>query len=123
VRLVFIIMIGFMLGAPATARSTDCAPGEGLIVTAPRDGARTMNPSITIRGYVCDNYPLITIRNRTTSLEVITETSEVCEGKVCTYHFAAPVRELALGENLITAEVSGDEIVEIEVIRTALAGM
>jgi hypothetical protein len=82
-----------------------------------------MNPSIMIRGYLCSNYPLITIRNRTTSLEVITETSEVCDGSECTYHFAAPVRELALGENRITAEIPGDEIVEIEVIRTALAGL
>jgi hypothetical protein len=121
VRVFFIIMIGLMVGGPMTVMAADCVPGEGLIVTAPRDGARTMNPSITIRGYVCDNYPLITIRNRTTSLEVITETREICEGSECTYHFAAPVRELALGENRITAEVPGSDAVEIEVVRTALA--
>ncbi len=107
----------------ATAQAADCGRGEGLIVTAPRDGARTMNPSITIRGYLCNNYPLITIRNRTTSLEVITETSKICDGSECTYHFAAPVRELALGENKITAEIPGNVVVEIEVIRTALAGL
>jgi hypothetical protein len=119
----FIIMIILLIaGMAAPAGASDCGPGAGLTVTAPRDGARTLSPSITIRGYVCEDYPLITIRNKTTSLEVITETKEVCEGSECVYHFAAPVRELALGENRITAE-TGDETVEIEVIRTALAGI
>lgn len=65
------------------------------------------------------------IRNETTSLEVITETTEVCEGSDCTYYFAAPVRELAMGENRITAEIPGEggTMIEIEVIRTALAGL
>jgi hypothetical protein len=65
---------------------------------------------------------LITIRNETTHSETITDTSEICEGTECEYHFSAPVRGLAYGANHITALVNGEETsVKIDVIRTALA--
>jgi hypothetical protein len=123
--MVFIILISLILGGQPTAYAAgECTGGEELIVTAPKSGAKTLNPSITVRGYLCHNHPLIMIRNETTSLEVITETSEVCDGSRCAYHFAAPVRGLEFGENRITAEIPGEEgRVEIDVIRTALAGL
>jgi hypothetical protein len=114
-----IISLGIL---PSTLRAGDCSSGDEMFVTAPQSGAKTMQPSITVRGYLCHNRPLIMIRNETTATETITETNEVCDSSQCTYHFAAPVRGLALGENRITAEIPGDgTLVELEVIRTALA--
>lgn len=125
---VFIILI-ILFSAASEALADDCA-GKGLVVTAPRSGTKTMHPSITVRGYLCQNHPLIRIRNQTTDVETLTETSEVCDKgrQDCTYHFAAPVRGLEMGQNRITAEVLGEGsgegiLVEIEIIRTALAGL
>ena len=121
----FIILIGMLAAwGPAAWAASDCA-GPELVVTAPRNGYKTLYAAVTVRGYLCRNYPLIMIRNETTNVETFTETREVCDTSECRYHFAAPVRELVLGENHITAVIPGEEEFEvaIEVIRTALAGM
>ena len=124
-RIIFITLI-IIYGSlfSAAAAQAECQSRNEMVVTAPRNGAKTMQTGITVRGYVCHNSPLITIRNETTASETITDTREVCDGSECTYHFAAPVRGLAFGENHITARVNGEETrVKIDVIRTALAGL
>lgn len=118
-------MIGIACSAAFTRpAAAECLSREQMVVTAPRDGTKTLQPGITIRGYVCHNSPLVTIRNETTSSETITETSEVCDALECTYHFAVPVRGLAFGENHITASPNGEATqISIDVIRTALVGL
>ncbi|HEX5036453.1 MAG TPA: hypothetical protein VFX30_04785 [bacterium] len=117
-----IIIYGTFLSTAAA--QAECRSRNEMVVTAPQNGSKTLQTGITVRGYVCHNSPLITVRNETTASETITDTSEVCEDSECTYHFAAPVRGLAFGENHITARVNGEETrVKIDVIRTALAGM
>lgn len=125
--MVRIIIILIVLLAPFFCRvvgADECRSRDDLIVTAPKNGARTLQTAITIRGYLCRNYPIIRIRNVTTHSETLTETREICSGNECAYYFAVPVRDLEPGQNRITAEIPGEDvIVEIEVIRTALAGL
>lgn len=119
---IIIILIGLL--AWNSAFGWDC-PGKGeLIVTAPRAGAHTFNDSIAVRGFLCEDYQLVVVRNRTTETSVLTNTDEVCEGGICVYTFAAFMDDLALGVNDLEATVPGiDPPMEatVQVIRTALA--
>jgi len=119
---IIIIMIGLL--APLLCLAQDCGRAERLVVTSPKSGAKTLYPSVTVRGFLCQNAPMILIRNVTTNAELLTETTRVCDQEECTYHFAASVRGLEPGQNRITAEIPGEDVlVEIEVVRTALAEM
>ena len=94
IRIAIILIILFGIAFSAGAAQAECLSRDQMVVTAPQNGAKTMQPGVTIRGYVCHNSPLITIRNETTSSETITETNEVCDGSECAYHFAASVLSL-----------------------------
>lgn len=119
---ILIIMISLLV--PALSFAQDCGRAERLVVTSPKNGAKTLYPSVTVRGFLCQNAPLILIRNITTNAELLTETTRVCDREECAYHFAVSVRGLEPGQNRITAEIPGEDIiVEIDVVRTALAEM
>lgn len=107
-----------------SAFAADCSGGETIIVTSPRAGTRTYYDGITVRGFLCENFPLIEVRNETTHKTSTILTTEICDKRVCTYHFAAPMRSLALGANHIKAKIPGEDIeVEVEVLRTAWVGL
>jgi len=83
-----------------------------------------MFDAITIRGFLCENFPLIEIRNETTDRGTTSMTTEVCDRHECTYQFAVPVRSLALGSNKIRALIPGEDPpieVKVEITRTAFA--
>ncbi len=95
-----------------------------VILTNPAQGARTFHDSIMVRGYLCESHPVIQIKNQTTSKTMFAATDKVCDRSGCTYHFAVPVKGLAMGANRITATVLGQTPpleVTTEITRTALA--
>ena len=122
VRSFFLILIALM--GVNSAFAADCQEGEPLVLTSPRAGARTLNDGVTVRGYLCDNFALIEVRNETTHKASTVVTTEVCSKRQCTYHFAAPMRSLALGTNHIKAMIPGEDIeVEVEIVRSAWVGI
>ena len=121
-RLLFIILI--LTGWVGEALAEECSENEPIIVTNPRAGAHIFNDGITIRGFLCVNYPLIEVRNETTDRTATSLTTEICDNHQCTYHFAVPMRSLALGINQIRATVPGEDPpieAEVEIMRTAFA--
>lgn len=118
-----LIGIAFFL-CPFWAEGWDCPAGGELIVTAPRSGAHTFNDTIAVRGFLCGQYPVVLVQNRTTQKAVLTDTDESCSSKRCVYTFATFISDLALGENDLQATVPGKDPpleVRVQVIRTALA--
>ena len=120
-------MIGLVLSlcpGPSWGETGGC-PEEGiLVVTAPRPGARTSSDSIAVRGFLCQDYHLVLVTNRTTERSVIASTDRLCDGGGCVYTFATYIRDLALGENDLTALVPGQDPpieVSVRVLRTAFA--
>lgn len=124
-RLVFLILISFIgLSWTPVAWSAECPTGEVIVLTSPRAGMKTLHDAVTVRGYLCENYPYVLVRNETTDKSAFAQTDEECDGDSCTYRFAVPMRNLAPGSNQIKAAIPGEDPpieVEVEVIRTALA--
>ncbi len=127
VRFLFIIMIVFLIVTPTPSYGeSDCHQGLALVLTNPQSGARTLHDSITVRGYLCESPPVILVKNMTTSKTLMSATDKICSRAGCTYHFAVPVRGLAMGANKITATVPGENPpmeASTEITRTALAGL
>lgn len=95
------------------------------MVTAPRPGARTLNDTIAVRGFLCQDYHLVLVRNKTTDRTILTNTDALCDREGCIYTFATFMNDLALGENELAAVVPDQDPpveVRITVLRTALAG-
>lgn len=85
---------------------------------------KTLHNAVTVRGFLCENFPYVLVRNETTDRTAYAQTDAECHGSACTYRFAVPMRELAPGSNQIKATIPGKKPpieVEVEVIRTALA--
>ncbi len=124
-RLLILILITFVgVFELQTAQAGDCEGDRTIILTSPQTGAKTMFDAITVRGFLCENFPLIEVRNETTDRSTTTMTTEVCDRHECTYEFAVPVRSLVLGTNQIRALIPGEDPpieVKLDVVRTAFA--
>ncbi len=120
---IFLILIAIM--ASSAAWGWDCPDQEKIVVLAPRSGVRTQRDSISIRGYLCQNYRVVLVKNTTTKKIAMTGTDELCHGKEgCIYTFAVYVDDLAMGTNELTATIPGLHPpieVHLSVIRTAFA--
>lgn len=126
----FVILIKFslpcliiILGQSVTLLATECSGEKDLIVTSPRQGARTNNTTVAFRGFTCRNAHIILVHNETTDDSFIADTDELCDGKDCVYRFATFIHNLAIGVNKIRATIPGQdpkEVIPIQIVRTAL---
>ena len=107
-----------------SAWAWECGSDKSFAVTYPRSGVSTYGDAISLRGFICHNFPIIVVKNVTTDKSVLTETKEICESGRCVYPFAVFVEDLAMGKNDLQATVPGREPpleIHVEVVRTALA--
>lgn len=121
----FFFIVTWLIGQ-GSVLAADCTADRRIVVTYPRSGIRTYGDAISLRGFLCQNYPLIVVRNITTKKSMLTETREVCEDGQCVYPFAAFVEDLAPGTNELQAIIPGRSpplSVSIQVIRTVLADL
>ncbi len=105
-------------------QASDCVNDRSLVVTAPRSGAHTFHDSIAVRGFICQNYPFVLVKNETTNRSFLTDTIPSCSTNGCVYSFTTFVRDLAVGTNEISAGIPSDDgpaAVRLEIVRTALA--
>lgn len=84
----------------------------------------TYYKTIAVRGFLCQNYQFVVVRNTTTEATAIADTHETCDEGLCSYTFIILMNDLAWGVNEFKALVPDqDPPVEFdfEVTRTALA--
>ena len=120
---IFLILIALLI--PCGAWGWDCAEDGKMVVVAPRSGIRTQRDSIAVRGYLCQDYQVVLVKNTTTKKITMASTDEFCrENEGCVYTFAVFVDDLAMGTNELTAAIPGLQPpieVHLSVIRTAFA--
>lgn len=124
-----IILISILtVGIPGTGWGWACPPDTNLVVLSPQSGLHTMRNRVAIRGYLCQTYNLVLVKNETTEASFIADTERTCSSTRddCVYTFMAIVDDLAIGSNELTARIlnqnAGDEV-HVEVVRTALASL
>lgn len=123
----FIIMLialaGLCLPAGSSSAAADCHADHPLVVTSPHAGAMTFSKTIAVRGFLCDAYQLVMIRNKTTSKSAVGDTVKTCDGKDCVYSFRVLMGDLIWGVNQLEVLVPDQDppvSYDIEVTRTAL---
>ncbi len=122
-----LIVISELCG-PSLLRANECSSTTPLIITTPREGTKTLNDGVAVRGFLCDNHPFVMVQNLTTQQSILTDTNEVCDHEGCIYPFMTFIDDLVVGSNDIVAQIptensdeDGIETIHVEVVRTALA--
>lgn len=123
---IIIILCFLVSGMSLTSWAGECGDNRIVVFTNPLHGAKTFHDGITVRGYLCARHPVVFVKNLTTKKTQVVATDQICTRGGCTYHFAVPMRGLAMGTNKIRVEIPGQTpplTATTEVMRTALAGL